>query len=286
MTTSILDDIKKIFKNGNYLFQIIIVNAAIFIVLNIISALTPVSVFDEIIKYFGLSVDFSSNYWMVWTYITYMFTHLELWHIFFNMLFLYYLGHVLADLYGQRRVLETYLYGGIAGGLLYVIVSFFLPNTTPNQYLIGASGGVMAVMLATGVLQPNYILRFAILGEVKLKWVAIGGFVLSSLLDLDQNTGGKIAHIGGAVYGMLFALNLQKGTDINKVITKFLSGIVSVFTSKPKIKVVHKSKNYQKPTSPQLTPEEVDVILEKISKSGYDSLTKKEKEFLFKFSKK
>ena len=286
MGTSIFNDIKQVFKTNNYLYQIIIVNAVVFIGLNVVIALTPVSVSDSVMSFFTLSANVSENYWMVWTYFTYMFTHKGLGHFFFNMLLLYWMGMILADLYGQKRVIGLYIYGGLMGGLLFVIGYNLIPGYSTNTTLIGASGGVMSVMVAIGVLQPNYQLRLPVLGEISLKYLVLFGFILSTILFLNKNTGGKLAHFGGAAYGAIFAYYLPKGTDITRIFTKWFEAIKNLFTRKPKIKVVHKSKNYTntKSTSKQ-DQAQVDVILDKISKSGYDSLTKSEKDFLFKFGK-
>jgi len=286
MGTSIFNDIKQVFKSGNYLYQIIIVNAVVLIILNVIIALTPSLVSSEVIRALALPANASDSLLLFWTYFTYMFTHTGLWHFASNMLWLYWMGIIFADLYGQKRVLQLYIYGGLTGGVLYVLSSFVLPTVSPNGYLIGASAGVMSVMIAIGVLQPNYKLRLVFFGEVSLKYLVMVGFLFSTVLDLNQNTGGKIAHFGGAAFGAFFAYYLPKGTDITSTFTKWFESIKSLFTRKSKIKVVHKSKNYTntKSTSKQ-DQAQVDVILDKISKSGYDSLTKAEKDFLFKFGK-
>ena len=286
MSNSIIYDIKQVFRSNNYLYQIIIVNVAIFIALNIVIALTPVSVGDHVMRFFALSADVGSYFWMIWTYFTYMFTHTGFWHIAGNLILLYWMARILADLYGQKRVLELYVYGGLAGGLLFVIGYNLLPGYSTDTPLIGASAGVMSVMVAIGILQPDYRIRLPFFGEVALKYLVLFGFLYSTIIDLNMNTGGKMAHFGGAIYGALFAYYLPKGLDINKPISAFFKNIGSLFTTKPKIKVVHKNHNYQSSRSnPAEDQAQVDVILDKISKSGYDSLNQKEKDFLFKFGK-
>ncbi len=286
MTNSIFHDIKQAFKNGNYLFQIIIVNAVVFVGLNLVIALTPKNVSIEIIRFFALSADVSTYYWMVWTYFTYMFTHLGLSHFIFNMLWLYWMGIILSDLYGHKRVLELYVYGGLAGGFIYVISALILPVVSINSYLIGASAGVMAVMIAIGVLQPNYKLHLPFLGPIAIKYIVLIGFLTSTVVDLNFNTGGKLAHFGGAAYGVLFAYYLPRGLDINEPITKWFLKIFELFKSQPKIKVVHSNKNFKKSNEkPKVNQSTIDAILDKISKYGYDSLSKKEKDDLFKFGK-
>ena len=282
MNNSIFDDIKNVFKSNNYLYQIIIANAAVFLILNIALAVTPPELSNTIKQFLGLSADFSTYYWRIWTYFTYMFTHIGFRHLFFNMLLLYMLGQVLADLYGQKRLLLTYIFGGLLGGVLYMLSSVVIPNVSPDSYLIGASAGVMAVIIAIGFLQPNYMMQIFTY-RVQLKYVVLVAFIISSVLYLDTNTGGKVAHFGGALYGFLFAYYLPKGLDINLFIEKFFSSFTSIFKSKSKIKVVHKNKSHAKSSTNKASQAEVDKILDKISKSGYDSLTKTEKEFLFNF---
>lgn len=286
MNNSIFNDLKKVFSTNNYLYQIIIVNTFVFIILNILLALTPSSFNQNVIRVLALPANAMDSLLLFWTYFTYMFTHTGLWHIASNMLWLYWMGIILVDLYGQKRVLQLYIYGGLAGGILYVLSSLVLPSVSPDGYLIGASGGVMSVMVAIGVLQPNYNLRLVIFGNVSLKYLVLFGFLFSTILDLNQNTGGKIAHFGGAAFGAVFAYYLPKGIDITRTFNNWFESIKNLFTRKPKIKVVHKSKNHPntEATSKQ-DQAQVDIILDKISKSGYDSLTKSEKDFLFKFGK-
>lgn len=286
MTNSIFDDIKQAFKNGNYLFQIIIINAIIFIGLNIVIAITPKNVSSEVLRFFALSADVSSYYWMIWTYFSYMFTHLGLSHFVFNMLWLYWMGLILSDLYGQKRVLELYIYGGLAGGIVYVLSAFIFPNVSIDSYLIGASAGVMAVMIAIGVLQPNYQVRLPFIGLTSIKYIVLVGFLTSTVVDLNYNTGGKLAHFGGAAYGAFFAYYLPRGIDINKPISQWFLKFKELFSNKPKIKVVHSNKDFKKPKSESnINQATIDLILDKISKYGYDSLSKKEKDDLFKFGK-
>lgn len=285
MNNSIIKDLLEVFKTKNYLYQIIIVNALVFVILNITMAIAPADSYDSIIRFFGLSADIGQYYWRLWTLFTYMFTHIGLRHVFFNMFLLYFIGRVFSDLYGSQRLLEGFIYGGIVGGLLYIISALILPNVSTDSYLIGASGGVMAVIVATGFLQPNYQVFFFTF-RVPMKYVVLVAFILSSVLYIDQNTGGKVAHLGGALYGYLFAYYLPRGLDLNSKITKLFTGLKNIFQGKPKIKVVHKNKGYQQSKPNQKSQAEVDKILDKIAKYGYDNLTQEEKDYLFKFSKK
>jgi membrane associated rhomboid family serine protease len=285
MNNSIFNDILNVFKSKNYLLQIIIVNAAVFVILNILLAVSPAESRNEIVRFFGLSADLGTYFYRFWTLLTYMFTHIGLSHGFFNMFLLYFIGHIFADLYGQKRLLQGYIYGGILGGFLYVFTSVFIPTVSTDSYLIGASAGVMSIVIATGFLQPNYVVQLFTF-KIPMKYVVLVAFITSSVLYIDQNTGGKVAHYGGAIYGYLLAYFLPRGLDLNEKITRFLSTVFSVFKSKPKIKVVHKNDSFKRQKTDTKSQEEVDKILDKISKYGYDNLSKEEKDYLFKFSKK
>ncbi|MGB0805532.1 MAG: rhomboid family intramembrane serine protease [Salibacteraceae bacterium] len=285
MNNSIFTDIINVFKGKNYLLQIVIVNAFVFVLLNLILAVSPNDSRNDIVRFFGLSADVKTYFWRIWTLLTYMFTHVGLSHVFFNMAMLYFIGRIFTDLYGQKRLLQGYLYGGILGGLLYILSSIFIPAVSSESYLIGASAGVMSIIVAIGFLQPNYVFPVFTF-RVPLKYVVLIAFITSSVLYIDQNTGGKIAHYGGAIYGYLLAYYLPKGIDINEKITTWLNSLYSIFKTKPKIKVVHKNEKHTKTKPSAKSQEQVDSILDKISKYGYDSLSKEEKDYLFKFSKK
>lgn len=285
MNNSIFNDIYNVFRDKKYLLQIIIINAVVFVLLNIILSLTPHDIENEIVRFFGLSADISSYYWQVWSLVTYMFTHVGLSHLFFNMFLLYFIGKVFADLYGEKRLLEGYIYGGVLGGILYVISSMIIPTVSPESYLIGASAGVMSIIVATGFLQPNYTVHLFTF-KIPMKYIVLVAFITSSVLYIDKNTGGKIAHYGGAIYGYALAYYLPRGLDLNGKISSYLKRFVKLFTSKPKIKVVHKNQSHTRQKTDAKSQAEVDKILDKISKYGYDNLTKEEKDYLFKFSTK
>lgn len=284
MNNSIFTDLKKVFKSDNYLYQIIIINAVIFVLLNVILAATPIESHPSTLRYFGLSADLNQYFWRIWTYFSYMFTHVAFNHLFFNMLLLYMIGRIFADLYGNVRFLETYIYGGLLGGILFVASAYVAPSMSVSHYLIGASAAVMSVVVAIGFLQPEYMLHIFTF-KVPLKYVVLIAFITSTILYLDKNTGGKMAHFGGAAYGFLFAYYLKRGTNINDPITKFFKSFTTIL-GPGKMKVVHKNTKFNKEKQDRVKQEEIDKILDKISKSGYDSLTKVEKDFLFKFGKK
>ena len=282
------DDLKNVFSNrGNGLTRIIVINVLIFILLNLL---------DTVFKLKGDNL--SLLYWLaipgdiylavshVWTLVTYMFIHEGLMHILFNMLWLYWIGSIFVEYAGGKRLVGVYLLGGLSGGLLYLIVAFLAPLYFYNTFLLGASAGVMAVVIATAVLLPDYTINLLFFGPVRLKYVALASFILTSVLDISQNTGGKIAHIGGALFGVFFMLQYKNGKDMTKPITILLDRIQSLFKKSSRIRVSYRKKITDDEYSiNQLNKQKrIDEILDKISKSGYDALTKEEKDFLFKVS--
>lgn len=205
-----------------------------------------------------------------WTLGSYMFFHLDVRHVLGNMLWLYFLGRIFSDLLGSKRMATVYLLGGLSGGVLYLLLAPLIPGGE-HAYLMGASGSVMAIVAGVATHAPNYrIYPFGI--PMKLKWLAVISFALTTLIDMSANTGGKVAHVGGALFGILWALNLK---------TDWLTGI---FKPKSKLNVVHKRRvsDFEYNEQKKVVRSRVDEILDKISRSGYDSLTREEKDFLQK----
>jgi hypothetical protein len=204
------------------------------------------------------------------------------------MLWLYWLGKIFTEYLGSKRLVALYILGGISGGLLYMFASILFPLYFYNTFLLGASAGVMAIVIAIAVLLPEYKIHLMFFGAVPLKYLALTSFILTSILDFSQNTGGKISHIGGALFGLIFMLQYKKGNDIVQPVVDILDWITSLFTRKARIKVSYSKKfsddDYN--ASQKVKQQKIDAILDKISKAGYESLTKQEKDFLFKVSGK
>ena len=285
---SFADDIKNVFsRSGSGLTRIILINVFVFLIVNVV---------DALIKFNGSGP--SLVYWLAipgniplaithaWTLISYMFIHDGPMHILFNMLWLFWIGKIFVEYVGSKRLVGVYLLGGLSGGILYLIISMITPLYFYNTFLLGASAGVMAVVIATAVLLPDYVIHLLFFGPVRLKYLALVSFIFTSVLDISQNTGGKIAHIGGALFGVLFMLQYKNGRDITKPVTAFLEWNQSLFSGRPKIKVSYRRKvsddDYN--SNQRAKQAKIDAILDKISKSGYEALTKEEKDFLFKAS--
>ena len=288
---SFIEDLKTIFKNkGNGLVKIIAINIAIFIIINIIGALIKFSGSnkDSIDIWLALPSDLSKFPTRFWTIITYMFLHLDLMHILFNMLWLFWIGKIFVEFLGSQRLVSTYLLGGVSGGLLFMLISAIVPSFS-NTYLLGASAGVMAVVVGTATLVPEYVVQLMFFGPVKLKYLALVSFVLTTLLDFSVNTGGKIAHIGGAIYGLIYITQYKKGNDFSKIVNKWINLISKAFNffgKKSKLKVSYKRtiSDEEYNLNKLAQQKRMDEILDKISKSGYESLSKQEKDILFKIS--
>lgn len=297
MANSIFEDLRQVFRGkDNMIAKIILVNVIVFVLFNVVDSLI-----FKITYFFALPGDFIAYITKFWTIISYMFLHGGLFHILFNMLWLYWIGKILVEYLGERRMVTVYFLGGIVGGGLFIvahnILGLFGNEAFIGKYLIGASAGVMAVVFATSTLLPEYTIRLLLLGPVKMRYLAIGALVLTSILDFSVNTGGKIAHIGGAFFGYFFIKQLKNGADMSKNFYKIIDGISGIFSSKPKMRVYRNKETVKtnvagkKAQNRTATITEVerqkitDDILDKISKSGYDSLSKEEKDFLFSVSK-
>jgi membrane associated rhomboid family serine protease len=274
---SFINDIRIYLKGNNRAVAIfMIINISVFLVVNILINLVKLGggrdeaelIMRELICLQGNLGEFATHFW---TLGTYMFAHGSIMHLLGNMLWLFFLGRIFCELLGSKRMFNVYLLGGLAGGVLYLIISQFIAGGT-HSYLLGASGSVMAVVVGVATYSPDYrVFPFGI--PMKLKWLALISFILTTLLDLSENTGGKAAHIGGALFGLVWAYSLKKGNPF-----------AGAFQRKPKLNVVHKKtvSDYEFNQQKVSVRKRVDEILDKISRSGYDSLSKDEKEFLQK----
>jgi len=203
------------------------------------------------------------------------------------MLVLFWTGKIFCDFFNSSKVVAVYLLGGIAGALLYLSAYNIFPafsNELPLSKLIGASAGVVAVLVAIATLVPDYSVHLLFFGPVRLKYIAIFLVLLYLISIPEGNAGGNIAHIGGALFGFTYTRLLRKGTDTGRWMEKLLNAATGILKPSPKIKVVHKRGQAHSGNSPS-QQEVIDAILDKITRSGYSSLTAKEKEILFNASK-
>lgn len=307
---NILDDFKMAFRSGNILNQIIVINVVVFISLLLVNIVLFFGEQDSVWIFVQGLFEFDPRpdelIFRPWTILSYGFTHYGIIHILFNMLVLYWFGKIITDMLGQNKLLGLYIWGVISGALLYFILYNLLPRATvlggDVPQMIGASAGVFAVMVGAATFQPNISFRLLLIGQVKIKYIA-GFYILMSLAGVvGSNSGGNIAHIGGAFTGYLVMTQLQKGNDWSKPIVSFVLWIKSFFVRQPKIKVSYKNeqrfgseKSTRKRRSSakksaasneQTSQAEIDAILDKISEKGYDALSKAEKQKLFNASNK
>ncbi len=312
MTGGIFDELKNAFNRpNNGLVQLIVINIGIFVIAGILLVFSTLlgfeEVFDLIEKQFTIPPAFSEFIFRPWTLITYAFMHSfsSFFHILFNMLILYWFGKIFVEFLGSDRVISVYVLGALAGGVVYLLAYNFVPfyinqvGTFPG--MVGASAAVYAVAVAIATQMPNYTIHLLFLGPVRIKYIVAVYIFFSLLGSIGGNAGGNLAHLGGALMGFLYIRGLQNGMDLGSWVTQFIEGVGKLF-NRNKIKVSYRSDkkeyqsnrtNYPPFSSSQksesksaVTQDEIDNILDKISESGYESLSKAEKEKLFNYSKK
>jgi len=293
---SIAEEIKQSFKKGDYLVKLIYINIGVFLVINIfdvVAMLFGTGVAGMLVDYLAMPAYLPQLLWRVWSPISYMFVHKDFLHILFNMLWLFWMGRIFVEYLGQQKLLSIYLLGGLAGAALYLLAYNTLPAFSPSPFnpslILGASGAVMAIVLAIATYLPNYTINLMFIGPVRLKYLALAMVVLDVLGMAGSNSGGHIAHLGGATLGILWGYQLRKGTDIFKSVHPIIGKTAQIFKRKdPPIKVHYKSSDRFSHIrkDPPIDQGKMDKILDKIAKSGYDSLTKEEKDLLFIMSNK
>ena len=301
MANQIIDDIKLKIKSGNVVTRLIVINITVFLIISLFRILLfftgGIGLFAYFVKLFIENISFPLSLhgflFKPWTLITYMFVHIELMHLFWNMVTLFWFGQILTNFTDSKKIIPLYLLGGIAGGIITILLVNLIPdfNIFIGLPLVGASAGVTAIIIAAAALVPNYQLNLMFIGPVKLIYVALFVIFIDVLsVTSFNNVGGNIAHLGGALMGFIFIQQFKKGRDLSKGINKFLIWIGNLFHSTPKSKL---NVAYKRPVSDEeynykrkVTQQQIDTILDKISKSGYESLSKAEKDILFNASKK
>jgi membrane associated rhomboid family serine protease len=291
----IWDDIKNTFRNGSSLTRFIYINIAVFILITLSAVLgfllNNQGISDQIINLVSVPSSIKALILRPWTIITYMFVHKDIWHILFNMLWLYWFGIIFLEYLDQRKLVAVYLLGGISGAILYILSFNVFPVFTglvANSVAIGASASVMAIVIAIAAYVPDYTVNLFLIGRIKIKYMALAIFILTSVMDFSVNSGGKLAHIGGALFGYLYAVNLRQGRDLGRRLNMLIDSLATLFKPRKKLKVTHKRPATEYEYNKLKTEEQkrINSILDKISKGGYDSLTKEEKETLFRESQK
>jgi membrane associated rhomboid family serine protease len=291
----IWDEIKLTFRNGSNLTRLIYINIVVFILLSIIAGigflLNNQEISEKALDLFSVPASFNALLLRPWTLITYMFTHKDIWHILFNMLWLYWFGRIFLEYLDERKLVAVYLLGGISGALVYILSFNIFPAFTgvvADSVAIGASASVMAIVIAIAAYVPDYTIQLFLFGRIKIKYMALAIFILTSIMDFSVNSGGKLAHIGGAFFGYFYIINLRHGHDIGKGFNRIIDFFATIFKPRKKLKVTYKkvATEYDYNKIRVEHQKRINNILDKISKGGYESLTKEEKEALFKESQK
>jgi membrane associated rhomboid family serine protease len=287
----IRDEIRVTFSGREHLLRLMLINAVVFLFFALLKLLAFLGLPGEVLR-LGQLLELPSNlhafFLKPWTLFTYMFVHYNFMHVVFNLLVMYWTGRIFCEFQPQKRLTAIYILGGLFGGIAFVLLYNIIPafEAVSNlSVLIGASAGVFAIMVASAMMAPNYPVQMLLFGEIKLKYVAIALTILYLVSIPDSNSGGNIAHLGGGLIGLFYIQFMNKGINLG-IWIEFLLDLPSKMTTK-KIKVVHSntSKRISAVSSKtKMQQDVIDAILDKISKSGYDSLTSKEKEILFKAS--
>jgi len=289
----IWDNIRKTFHTGSNLTKLIYINVGVFLLLTITAIIgfliSNPAIPAITLKLFSVPASFKALLVKPWTLLTYMFTHKDIWHILFNMLWLYWFGRIFLEYLDQRKLVAIYLLGGLSGAIVYILSFNIFPafkGIMDESVAIGASASVMAVVIAIAAYVPDYTVNLFLLGRVKIKYMALGIFILTSVMGFSVNSGGKLAHMGGALFGYLYTVNLRQGHDIGKGFNRIIDFFVTLFKPRKKLKVKYKkpATDYEYNKRKAEHQVRINLILDKISKGGYDSLTKEEKEILFKES--
>ncbi|MFN4082371.1 MAG: rhomboid family intramembrane serine protease [Bacteroidia bacterium] len=289
---SIIDDLKYRFSQNNAITKIILVNAIVYLFFSLsyvfLFLFNASDWITGVKDYLKLPASFYNFIFRPWSIISYMFLHAGFFHILFNMLWLYWIGQLLQQFLGNTKTYQAYFLGGIFGGFVYMLAYNIFPafsQWVSSSYAIGASAGVLSVVVATATLLPDYQIMLFILGAVRLKYIALATVLFDLLSIPNQNPGGHIAHLGGALFGYLFIKLIYNKNYNPTFLDNLFEGKYFNFKRKPKLKVHYKTTYMRVDTFEKPTQEEIDAILDKISKNGYNSLSSKEKEQLFKASK-
>lgn len=287
------------YKTASILEKLIVLNVLLFVFTFLVRTILFLMGIEAnpLTEWLSFPQSLSDFIFKPWSIVTYAFMHGSIWHIIFNMLILHLGGSQFLIYYSGKRLLNYYIMGAIFGALIYTLSYSLLPafSSLSEGYMIGASASVMAVLIGITTKVPNQQIRLFFLGNLKLWWIA-AFFLVSDIVQIPLgNAGGHLSHLGGALIGFLYTKQLDKGNDIGKWIENTIASFQSFFTSKPKpkkntkarMKTVYKNKSYAKKTTINKSEKQkqIDAILDKISKSGYESLSKEEKDFLFNAGK-
>ncbi len=298
--SNIFDNAKDFFSRKSFLPRLILINIGVFVLVYFVNLFVwlfqinteGAGTLSPLVKILAVPSAIDQLLTKPWTLISYMFLHEGFFHLLFNMIILYFGGSIFLQYLSQRKLLSTYIIGGLTGALFYIAAYNIFPvfnQANINAVALGASASVLAIMVAIATFVPQYTVNLVLIGRVRLKYLAIAFIVIDIFSIIGNNPGGHIAHLGGAFWGFAYIYLIKHNIDVYQVFNSFY---------RPKIKVSHrKKKGFAKPDGRPLTDDEfnkiklskqaeIDKILDKIARSGYSSLTAKEKEILFRMSNK
>ncbi len=294
---SFIDELKYQYKYGGMHIKLIFANVIVFLLISILSAFGNLLAVPESMEFwlrsiFTLSTNFSEFIYRPWGLFTSFFSHFGILHLAFNMLMLYFAGKAFEHYFGAKRLLAVYIIGGLVGGISEMLAHNLFPGLATSTYVLGASGSTTAIFIALAFYKPN--MPVALFGVIQMKIIYLGlAYIALDLINLGVNDNtAHFAHVGGAIVGILAAQQPNSSRNLLVRIEHLMSRISKFFTT------FNKGKSGRKPVNPRMKTDEefnmevkerqrkTDQILEKISKSGYESLSKAEKEFLFRQSNK
>lgn len=275
----LLQNIKKELRKHSTLTILIAVNIVLFFILNVsIGMFNTQAVVEQLV----LPLNLHTFILKPWTLFTYMFAHVGLGHVFYNMLLLYFSAQLFLSFLNEKQFLFVYILSGITGGVILLILSAFFPEAFATSQLFGASAAMLGIVACLCIYRPNMPVMFFGVIQMKYKYMALIIFVSYTIIDFNINTGGKISHFGGALFGLLFGYLLKQGKDMSSL--AFFK-----WKKRSPLRVVQNNTvPVNKPVMPNSANQQhtIDSLLDKINKIGYENLSKTEKELLFKLSQK
>jgi len=312
MYNSFWDNLKNAFTHSdNSLYKLIAINILVFFALLIFRVFMTIGglgdLYTNALHYLMMPASLSRFVTQPWSIFTYMFLHEGIFHVLFNMLFLYWFGQLIHQYLGSRKLANLYILGGLAGALFYVVIYNLSPYFNTNldsSLMLGASAGIFAIVVGAATLSPNTTFQLLLLGAVKIKYIAIFYVILSFANSAGANAGGELAHLGGAILGYFYIVQLRKGNDWGVPVQRVGIFFEDLFAGRrSNVKVSYRKPKSStgtfsafgkssKPTASNqakiddASQEEIDSILDKIADRGYEALNKEEKRKLFEFSKK
>jgi membrane associated rhomboid family serine protease len=295
-----INELKQRYRAGDISLRLIYINVGVYLFFTLLNILWVLCQRQglPLVQYFELPAWPLRWLQQPWSLVTYMFVHADVWHLLFNMCWLYIFGQLFLVSHSSRHFRGVYLLGGLVGGLAYMLAYNVFPyfRESAGYYgsgLVGASAAVLALVMATALRSPDYRLRFLLIGYVRLKYVALFVVLFDLLFITSDNAGGHIAHLGGALAGWAFAAGLNRGRDLTAGINWIwdtIEGLVHRPAPRKRAKMEGhfggRAHDYSYNATRRQKSEEVDRILEKLKKSGYDSLSEEEKKSLFDASKR